>query len=381
MTEFYRVAGVPVHDVLLLTDREAATNFPVGNVVLAYCRFCEFIGNIAFDPTLQQYGSGYEGTQAYSATFDSFHRKLAEQLVETYGLRHRDILEIGCGQGEFLNLLCQIGENRGVGFDPAYDSERMDFEPSKGATFIADFYSEEYASYRADFVCCKQTLEHIHNTAEFVGMVRRSIGEQADTRVFFQVPDVTRILTEQAFWDIFYEHCSYFCAASLVHVFQRSGFDVIESRTEYDDQYLMIEAQPGLGSSSRNEVAGTNSIAGEVAYFAEHCQTRIEAWKRAVSDMCRAGRRTILWGGGSKAVSFLTTLKLTQEIDYVVDINPHKHGTFLPGTGHEVVGPDFLQDRRPDVVVIMNPIYTEEIRRQLDGLGIHPEFMPITCFA
>jgi hypothetical protein len=77
----------------------------------------------------------------------------------------------------------------------------------------------------------------------------------------------------------------------------------------------------------------------------------------------------------------LTTLKLTQEIDYVVDINPHKHGTFLPGTGHEVVGPDFLQDRRPDVVVIMNPIYTEEIRRQLDGLGIHPEFMPITHFA
>ena len=77
-------------------------------------------------------------------------------------------------------------------------------------TFVKDFYSEKYSAYKADFVCCKMTLEHIHQTGEFIGTVRRSIGDVSDTVVFFQIPEVTRILRDCAFEDIYYEHCSYF---------------------------------------------------------------------------------------------------------------------------------------------------------------------------
>ena len=31
-----------------------------------------------------------------------------------------NILEIGCGKGEFLVQICEIGDNRGVGIDPTY---------------------------------------------------------------------------------------------------------------------------------------------------------------------------------------------------------------------------------------------------------------------
>jgi hypothetical protein len=59
------------------------------------------------------------------------------------------------------------------------------------------------------------TLEHIAPTGDFVGAVRRAVGDDPQTVVFFQVPDVIRILKEQAFWDIYYEHCNYFSAGSL----------------------------------------------------------------------------------------------------------------------------------------------------------------------
>jgi hypothetical protein len=36
------------------------------------------------------------------------------------------------------------------------------------------------------------------------------IGERDDTAVFFETPDAKRVLAEGAFWDIYYEHCSYF---------------------------------------------------------------------------------------------------------------------------------------------------------------------------
>ena len=49
----------------------------------------------------------------------------------------------------------------------------------------------------------------------------------------------------------------------------------------------------------------------------------------------------------------------------MVDINPHKHGKYLAGSGHQIVGPDALVEIKPDVVVVMNPIYVEEIRADL----------------
>jgi hypothetical protein len=78
----------------------------------------------------------------------------------------------------------------------------------------------------------------------------------------------------------------------------------------------------------------------------------------------------VLWSALSKAVSFLTTLKVGDAIEYAVDINPHRQGRFLPSTGQQIVAPAFLTEYRPDLVILMNPIYTDEVRRDLDTAGL-----------
>jgi C-methyltransferase C-terminal domain len=60
-----------------------------------------------------------------------------------------------------------------------------------------------------------------------------------------------------------------------------------------------------------------------------------------------------------------------------VDINPHKHGRFMPGTGQEIVAPEFLVGYGPTDVLVMNPIYTEEIRQNLARLGLAPMLLPM----
>jgi len=59
----------------------------------------------------------------------------------------------------------------------------------------------------------------------------------------------------------------------------------------------------------------------------------------------------------------------------VVDVNPRKQGTFLPGSGHPVVAPETLLETRPDLVVAMNGMYREEIQRRLSGLGLDIELI------
>ena len=65
------------------------------------------------------------------------------------------------------------------------------------------------------------------------------------------------------------------------------------------------------------------------------------------------------------------------ELAAVVDINPHKHGKFLAGSGREIVSPEFLREYQPDTVIAMNPIYLEEIQRDLDRLGVKAELSAV----
>jgi Methyltransferase domain/C-methyltransferase C-terminal domain len=374
LTSFYTVTNIPVHSVLQMHTREVAMKYPTGDLSLAFCRSCGFIFNVLFDPSLHEYSARYEETQGYSDTFNAFHRGLAQHLIERYNLRDKDVIEIGSGKGEFLLLLCRLGNNHGIGFDPAYVEGRSQLTAADKVKFVREFYSERYSRLRADFVCCKMTLEHIHTVADFVGMIRRSMHDRYDTVVFFQVPSVTRILSDLAFWDIYYEHCSYFSSGSLARLFRSCGFEVMSLGSTYSDQYLTLEARPAQFSSSTlmpNEEK-LEDLCAMVGQFSSLIQSQIELWRRFCRLSRQQGLRTILWGSGSKAVAFLGTIAVQDSIEYVVDINPHRQGTFMAGSGQEIVAPEFLGGYRPDIVIAINPVYQQEIRDRLDGMGLAP---------
>ncbi len=379
MSVFYKLDNVPVHSVLLLKTREEALKYHKGDISLGFCPNCGFISNLAFDPNVHEYSSRYEGTQAFSSTFNTFHKNLAKHLIERYDLHEKNIIEIGCGQGEFLTILCRLGRNHGVGFDPAYIRRHNNSFETDDIIFINDFYSEKYADYRADFICCKMTLEHIQQTADFVNAIRRSIGNNSQTIVFFQVPNVGRILRGLAFWDIYYEHCSYFSLGSLARLFRNCGFDVIDLWKDYYDQYLMIVASPGSGKehSILSQENDMETLSQDISWFTENLPRKFEEWQKRLNSIKENKKRAVIWGAGSKGVAFLTTLKIQDEIRYAVDINPHKHETYMAGTGHQIVGPDFLQEFQPDIVIIMNPIYSAEIQQGLRRLNLSAELISV----
>ncbi|MEZ4700731.1 MAG: class I SAM-dependent methyltransferase [Rhodothermales bacterium] len=376
---FYKVPRVPVHSVLLLKDQREARSFPTGSIALGYCGVCGFIGNKAFDGSLLNYSREYEETQGFSPTFNRFHERLARDLIERHDLHGKRVIEIGCGKGDFLNMVCALGDNTGIGFDPSYIPERDSGAGEGRATFVQDFYSEAYADRVADFVCCKMTLEHIPNTGAFIRTVRRALDAQPEALVFFQIPDTRRVLGEGAFWDVYYEHCSYFSPESLDVLFRRAGFRPLRTWTDYDDQYLMIEAVPDAPDHDR--LPDLTELRSLVDRFAGTIQGVLTDWRSRLAAWRDRGERVVLWGGGSKAVAFVTTLGVGDEIACAVDINPYKHGSFLAGTGHPVVGPDALIADPPDRVIVMNPVYMEEIRRSLDERGLRPALEPITEYA
>ena len=379
MSIFYETRSVPVHSCVMLPTQQQALNFPRGDILLGFCENCGFISNVAFDPSVREYSSIYEDQQCFSSTFNVFARNLASRLVEKHGLRNKKILEIGCGKGDFLALLCELGNNSGVGIDPAYIKDRVDSKALDRLTFITDYYSERYADYHGDLICCRHTLEHIPNTFEFLSGLRRAIGNRLDTVVFFELPDVTRVLRELAFWDIYYEHCSYFSKGSLARLFRSCQFDVIDLSKDFGDQYILIEAKPVSRKAEKvhEQEEGVKEMAKDVKYFATHCHIKLDQWKKRLNELYSDGRRVVVWGSGSKCVSFMSTLGVRDEIEYVVDINPFRHGKYLPGIGKKVMSPEILRKYKPDVVIVMNRIYKNEICQMLDDMGLAPEVISV----
>src|SRR6185437_1156741 len=374
-TVFYSVAGVPTNSCLLVSSKEEALRFPTGDIEMSSCSRCGFIFNAAWDASRTTYSDQYEETQGFSATFNAFHRQLAEELVRRHGIVGKDVLEIGCGKGEFLALLCDAGQNRGVGYDPSFVPDRLSAEDGN-IRVIREFFTGQTDAPPSDFICSKMTMEHVGETAAFARAIRR-IATRSGSVVFLQIPDVRRILDETAFWDIYYEHCSYFSPTSLEYVLRSAGFEVLRTWTGYDQQYLMTEARPidlsaPLAPAPAEEL---NVLASQVNGFAIAAEFAKEAWTADLRGAKAAGRRTVLWGSGSKAVAFLTTLGLRNEIEFVVDINPYRHDKFIPGTGQLIVSPAFLKEYRPDRVIAMNPIYRDEIARDLASLNCPAEIV------
>jgi SAM-dependent methyltransferase len=379
MVAFYEQDGVPAHSVLILPSREEAIAYPRGTIRLAHCPACGFIANVAVDPGLRSYSGACEETQGFSPRFRAFADRLAGDLVDRHAIRGKTIVEIGCGKAEFLARLCELGDNRGVGIDPAAVPERLDAEARGRVRLIRDYFSERYLDLSGDVVVCRHTLEHIPDTGRFMSLVRRSIGQRRDVLVFFELPDVLRVLREGAFWDIYYEHCSYFTPGALARLFRGNGFAVERLELAFDDQYILLEARadgaPEPAPLPLEEEPG--SVASEVQAFQDRLEAVRSEWRERLDRLASERRRVAIWGSGSKAVAFLSTLGGERVVEHVVDINPHRHGMYMPGSGRQIVPPERLRDDPPEVVIAMNPIYREEIAADLRELGVAAELLAL----
>jgi hypothetical protein len=219
-------------------------------------------------------------------------------------------------------------------------------------------------------------LEHIQDPATFLRQIRAWIGNRLDTVVFFEVPNAYYMLRNMGIWDFIYEHVTYFTPASLAYLFGHCGFDVRRIADTYEGQFLTIEVTPSANTIGTIPEMGIAlaEIDELVAAFVERYERKVESWRFRLEQMTKAGKKVVIWGGGSKGITFLNVLQTKDSIAYVVDINPRQQGLYAAGTGQEFVPPDFLKQYQPDVVLIMNPIYELEIRETVTRLGIEPEY-------
>ncbi|SNT41241.1 Methyltransferase domain-containing protein [Tropicimonas sediminicola] len=379
LKELLHLPAIPVQSCILLDSAADGAGFPRHQMRLTFCEECGFIFNAAFDERLIDYASVTEETQHFSGTFNAFARKLVQEIVATWPLEGRKVLEIGCGKGDFLREVCLAVRCEALGIDPGFIEERLETPHDGSLRFQREYFDPATVKMRPDLVICRHTLEHIGEVRDFVDDILPLVSDRPDSGVFFETPDVGRVLREGAFWDIYFEHCSYFTPSTHAGLFWSAGYDVTALRLDYGEQYIIQHARAGRGAPLRPFAAeeSLETLAALATAFPARVAEVMGHWHDFVTSRHRDGRRLAIWGGGSKCVSFLTSLGLADEIAQVIDINPYKQNRFLPGTGIQVMAPQALAATPPDTVIVMNPVYLDEIARSLADIGLSPEIVAV----
>ena len=357
----------PVHANLLLRSAEQARNLTRGSLRLSVCNACDFVFNPAFDLSLLSYGSSYDNTQTWSPAFANYVGELVNYLVHERGVRHRAIVEVGCGKGGFLRRLVEPAEwgNAGHGFDPAYEGPRVDLNGR--LQFSPCYYGADCSHVRADVVVCRHVIEHVPKPRLLLNSIREALAGNSSAKVYFETPCVEWILKNHVMWDFCYEHCSLFTAQSLTSLFQRSGFQVEDVRHVFGGQYLWLEAT--LATSPCREPDASSPLLPLAQDYARQDAEYRTAWLNKVKRW-REGGAVAVWGAGAKGVSFANLVDPDRQyLACVVDINPAKQSCFIPGTGHPVIGPERLKELGIATILVLNPRYTSEIESSLRHSG------------
>jgi SAM-dependent methyltransferase len=352
---------------------DEAVNSETGEFDMRVCRGCGFAFNATFDADLLKYDENYDNLVP-SAVMGSYYRYLAHFLYETFDLEGGLIIEVGCGKGAFLNILCETFPGvEALGVDPSY--QPSNYEPPPNVKFIADVFKEGHIPRRPSLVICRHVLEHMSEPIGFLGLIRKSLEGYSNVPFFIEVPDLDWIVENEAFWDFCYEHCNYFTSRSLKNTLQIAGFETQSVKKEFDGQYLW---STGVIRSDKLDFAEDTDVAALMEY-AEMEKAQIRTVKNKLEFLKKEGNQLAVWGMATKGVVFCNLLDPEDKLfDYCIDINRNKFGCFVPLSGHRINLPGIFAKSAAAAkltVIVMNPNYLFEIAESCRRSGLEPNYI------
>jgi len=344
--------------------------YPLHALVCAQC----FLVQLEEFETADHIFSDYAYFSSYSTSWLEHAERYAQAMIDRFGLDGSSkVVELASNDGYLLQFFVRRGVPV-LGVEPAANVAKVAEE--KGVPTEVAFFGVETAKRLepADLIAANNVLAHVPDLNDFVGGMKLLLAPGGTITVEF--PHLLRLIDSNQWDTIYHEHFSYFSFTVVQRVFAAHGlrlFDVEELPTHGGSLRIFgCHADDAREETERaRELAARELAAGydRLETYTSYGQ-RVIADKRDILEFLialkREGRSVVGYGAPAKGNTLLNYCGVgTDFLDYTVDLNPHKQGTFLPGSRIPVRTPEDLKAHQPDVVVILPWNLKDEITEQL----------------
>lgn len=272
------------------------------------------------------------------------------------------VVEIGCGEGHFIRGLAEVRPNgRYVGFDPNASPET-----GQGVEFYPRLFDPlaDMTAFTPDAVVMRHVLEHLTEPAALLEPLAWSAAALGKScHVFAEVPCIDRVFETGRLADFFYEHVSHFTTESFQTLMRRVGeIETLSHGYNGEVVYALVRLEVSDARQQRT---------AQSAAFAASAQANRAAIARQLDELADSGQRVAIWGGTGKAAAFIHHFGAdAKRFPLVVDSDPDKAGTFVPGAGQEIQFRDVLKSNPADVVIIPTQWRATDIVAEMAREGI-----------
>ncbi len=377
-TELMELEGMPASAQDIPDEHEVKGDRGI-TLHLHQCRGC---GLVQFDCQPVGYYRDVIRSGGYSTTMVELRTRQYRHLIDTYHLEGKKFLEVGCGRGEFLNVLTKFPVK-------AYGVEhrRSLVEAAvgdglcvvRGFTENGDTVLGEHGPY--DVFLSFNFLEHQPNPGVMLDCIRNNLA--GDGMGLITVPSLEYILRYNGYYELLRDHIAYYTFDTLETLLERHGFQVLEKEMVNRDTLSVIvkkrepEACRGKRTAAgshreaeRDVMCGlaeeTSAVNGTVTPVdISGLTTSLKDIRRQMENLCRRlkedGRSLAVWGASHQGFTLAATTDLKDHARYIIDSAPFKQGRFAPASHLPIVAPDHWIEDPVDVILIIAPGYTEEI--------------------
>lgn len=307
---------------------------------LVQCKYCGLV-QIPTEPV--PYYKKVIRAGGGSATMVALRNQQYSALIKLFNLYGKKILEVGCGQGEFLRIWKNY-HVRAVGIE--FDAELVTKAREEGLEVykaFADNATTELPEAPFDAFVQFNFLEHQPHPNEMLQCIYHNLTEDGVGLV--TVPSLEYIL-QNGYYELIKDHIAYYSLETLKFLFQKNGFEIIDS--------CIINKDTHSVTVRKRKIADTTCWEKSFEDLKKELHEHVDGYTAK-------GKRVAVWGASHQGFTLLSSLGLSNKISYIIDSAPFKKGKYSPASHIPIVDRKHYFVEPVDSIVIMAPGYTDEI--------------------